>query len=165
MGLLYDHCLKNISMVQRTVSKDLPISEITLRKYEKPFDLKGRDLVKKFCLSMGLLNPGDSRDVIVDVFSVIFNSEEPLSSKNVEEKVIFARKTHGRPMIGITPPNIRRQIKRLRDIFLVQRTGNLYKITEDQELIDIFVEKIEHYHLHSIIERVKEYFRALGRSV
>ncbi|MBD3318431.1 hypothetical protein GF342_00820 [Candidatus Woesearchaeota archaeon] len=144
-----------------TVSRDLPIAEITLRKYEKPYNLKGRDLMRKLCLSMGLLNPGDSRDVVVDVFSVVFNSSTPLSSKDIEDKVVFQRKSLGLPMRGITPPNIRRQIKRLRDIFLVERTGNEYKITEGQKLEEIFVEKIEQYYLHSIITRVKEYCRAL----
>ena len=42
-----------------------PFSELTLRKYEKPFRSSGRELVKKLCLSIGLLQPGDGRDVIV----------------------------------------------------------------------------------------------------
>ena len=54
-------------MKKQTVSKEVPLAEITLRKYEKPYNLKDRDLVKKLCLSIGLLQPGDSRDVIVDV--------------------------------------------------------------------------------------------------
>ena len=44
------------------VSKDIPLNEITLRRYEKP-NLQGRELVRKLCLSIGLLQPGDSRDV------------------------------------------------------------------------------------------------------
>jgi hypothetical protein len=52
------------------VSKDIPLSEITLRRYEKPTH-KGRDLVKRLCLSSGLLQPGDSRDVVVDVLHVL----------------------------------------------------------------------------------------------
>ena len=53
------------------ISKDIPLAEITLRKYEKPTNLKGRDLVRKLCLSIGLLQPGDSRDVIVDILNVM----------------------------------------------------------------------------------------------
>ena len=49
-----------------TISRDTPLAEITLRRYEKP-TTEGRDLVRKLCLSVGLLQPGDSRDVIVDV--------------------------------------------------------------------------------------------------
>ena len=53
--------------MSQKVSRDIPLAEITLRRYEKPYDLKDRELVKKVCLSLGLLQPGDSRDVIVDV--------------------------------------------------------------------------------------------------
>ena len=35
--------------------KDIPLSEITLRKYEKPVGLEKRELVRKICLSLGLL--------------------------------------------------------------------------------------------------------------
>ena len=44
---------------------EFPLAEITLRKYESPYELGRRELVKKICLSLGLLQPGDSRDVIV----------------------------------------------------------------------------------------------------
>ena len=57
-------------MHKKTISRDVPLNEITLRRYEKPDNLKGRDLVRKLCLSLGLLQPGDSRDVIVDIFYV-----------------------------------------------------------------------------------------------
>jgi len=47
------------------VSIDTPLAEITLRKYESPKGLEKRELVRKLCLSLGLLQPGDSRDVVV----------------------------------------------------------------------------------------------------
>ena len=52
-------------MTNKTISKDTPLAEITLRKYEKPYNMPRRDLIRKLCLSIGLLQPGDSRDVIV----------------------------------------------------------------------------------------------------
>ncbi len=51
--------------------KDIPLGEITLRKYEKPYDAPKRELVRKVCLSLGLLQPGDSRDIIVDILLVL----------------------------------------------------------------------------------------------
>jgi len=72
-------------MPKQTISKDTPLSEITLRRYEKPYDLSGRDLVKKLCLSLGLLQPGDSRDVIVDVLHVL------LEKKNEKKNINFRR--------------------------------------------------------------------------
>ena len=58
-----------------TISKDTPLSEITFRRYEKP-NAKARELVRKFCLSIGLLQPGDSRDIIVDILQVLIQSSK-----------------------------------------------------------------------------------------
>ena len=58
-------------MARQTVLKDTPLAELTLRRYEKSYDLNKRELIKKLCLSVGLLNPGDSRDVVVDVLYVM----------------------------------------------------------------------------------------------
>lgn len=147
------------------VSKDIPLSEITLRKYEKPYDLKGRELVKKFCLSVGLLQPGDSRDVIVDVLSVFLDSKkkrEMLDAKEVEKRVIALRKKNKLPLKGLASSNIRRQLKRLKDLFLIEDVKNKYRITEFEKLNVIFEKKIGKFYLESILERVKEYFDALS---
>jgi hypothetical protein len=149
-------------MKRQIVAKDVPLAEITLRKYEKPYNLKDRDLVKKLCLSIGLLQPGDSRDVVVDVFSVLLKNNA-LTSSEVEEKVIAARKSKKLPPIGIAPSNIRRHLKRLKDLFLIENKGNSYRITENAKLSEIFTEKIEQYYLKTISERVKEYFEAVDK--
>lgn len=145
----------------KAVSKEIPLAEITLRKYEKPYELKGRDLIKKICLSIGLLQPGDSRDVVVDVFHVIVSSKKELTSKEVAKLVVENRKKHKLPMLGIAPSNIRRQLKRLRDLFLIEKVANKYRITENAKLTEIFEEKIEQFYLKTIVERVKEYFKAV----
>ncbi|MBS3155824.1 hypothetical protein J4413_01165 [Candidatus Woesearchaeota archaeon] len=145
----------------KTISKDAPLAEITLRKYEKPSNTDKRDLIKKLCLSIGLLQPGDSRDVIVDVFHAIVDSNEPLDSKQVEEIVIKLRKEKKLPARGVASSNIRRQLKRLKDMFLIENVQNKYRISENESLDKIFKEKIERYYLNSIVERVREYFNAI----
>ncbi|MFH0978813.1 MAG: hypothetical protein V1837_05930 [Candidatus Woesearchaeota archaeon] len=142
----------------KKVSRDTPLAEITLRKYEKPFGLKGRELVRKLCLSIGLLQPGDSRDIIVDIFHVLLKSKKELTSKEIEELVIASRKKHKLALHGIASSNIRRQLKRLKDLFLIESVMNKYRITEKARLREIFAEKIEKYYLQSIVSRVKEYF-------
>ncbi|MBT5022685.1 hypothetical protein HOK51_10620 [Candidatus Woesearchaeota archaeon] len=146
------------------VSRDIPISELTLRRYEKPYKLEKRELVKKVCLSCGLLQPGDSRDIVVDVLYVLLaakrNTDE-LSSEKIRDLVIDLRKTHELPMSGIASSNIRRQIKRLRDIFLVEKIKNNYRITEFDQMSTIFNEKIEQYLLQSVVDRVKDYYRKI----
>lgn len=142
-----------------TISKDTPLAEVTLRKYEKPGGLEKRELVRKLCLSLGLLQPGDSRDVVVDVFMVLLESksEEGLTSVEVERLVVENRKKYGLPLLGVAPSNVRRQILRLRDLFLVEKVANNYRINENGLLSDLFSEKLERYFLQSVISRVKEY--------
>lgn len=145
----------------KKVSKDIPLAEITLRKYEKPGELSKRDLIRKLCLSVGLLQPGDSRDVIVDIFHILKEKSKELSSENIREEVIGLRKSLNLPLKGIASSNIRRQLKRLRDIHLIEKIRNDYRINENESLISLFEEKIEKFYLRSIVDRVKEYFRAV----
>ncbi len=145
------------------VSKDIPLAEITLRKYEKPYPSDNkRDIIRKLCLSVGLLQPGDSRDVIVDVMQLLLESKKEISSEEIVSGVINLRKNAKLPMQGIAPSNIRRQIKRLRDIYIAEKSGNNYRISENENLAVIFEEKIEKFYLQSIVSRVKEYCTAVN---
>ncbi len=141
--------------------KHKPLSELTLRKYEKPFRLTGRELVKKLCLSVGLLQPGDSRDVIVDVFYSLLHSHAPLLPDEIEKSVKFERKKHNLATSGCASSNIRRQVRRLKDLFLVERVGMKYRINEGAKLHDLFSEHIEKFYLPAIVSRVKEYCEAV----
>ncbi len=145
----------------KKVAKDTPLAEITLRRYEKPHNLKGRDLVKKLCLSIGLLQPGDSRDIVVDVLQVLAERKKEMYAKEIEDLVIANRKKYDLQLIGITPSNIRRQLRRLRSLFLIEINQAQYRLTENASLPEIFDEKIKRYYLDSIVSRVREYFEAL----
>ena len=145
----------------KTVSKDSPLAEITLRRYEKP-TLNDRDLVRKLCLSVGLLQPGDSRDVVVDVFYVLLKKRnDSLNSEQIRESVIAFRKEKNLPLLGVAASNIRRQLKRLRELYLVEKKLNNYSITENLSLNEIMEEKIQKFLFPSVVERVKEYFDAV----
>lgn len=150
-------------MQKKTVSRDTPLAEITLRKYEKPSEMQKRDLVKKLCLSIGLLQPGDSRDVVVDIFHVLLETKQPLNSDEIQKFVIEYRKRRKIELNGIAPSNIRRQLKRLRDLFLVEKIKNTYRISEDETLHNIFQEKIKRYYIDSIMARVEDYFKAFNK--
>ena len=145
----------------KTISKEIPLAEITLRRYEKPYKLSERELVRKLCLSIGLLQPGDSRDIIVDILHVLLTAKRQkklLSSEEIEKEVIESRKRQKLALHGIASSNIRRQIKRLRDLFLAEKVKSAYRIAEFEDLSIIFEEKIEKFYLQSIVDRVKEYF-------
>ncbi len=148
----------------RTVSKEIPLVELTLRRYEKPTNLSERELVRKLCLSMGLLQPGDSRDVIVDVFNVLIKAKKEqkgLTSDEVGKRVIEERKKLRLEMLGTAASNIRRQIKRLKDIFLIEKRLNIYRVIENNSLVDLFEEKIEKLLLPAINSRIKEYLKKI----
>lgn len=143
-----------------TISKDTPLVEITLRKYERPYFDDKRDLVRKYCLSLGILQPGDSRDVIVDVlYSLLITKKEKreLSSEDIKDFVIKIRKDRNLPLNGIASSNIRRQIKRLRDLTLVEKVRNAYRISEFATVSDIFDGKLQKYIIPSILDRLREY--------
>ena len=144
--------------------KDSALSEVTLRRYEKPYNLSKRELVKKICLSLGLLQPGDSRDVIVDILLVLIESgktRKELSLDEIKNLAVELRKKNNLEIKGIADSNIRRQLKRLRDIMLVEKQSNLYKITEFESLSSIFSSKLENFLIPQIIERIKEYLDSL----
>ncbi len=143
---------------------DLPLSEITLRKYENPYNLGDRELAKKICLSFGLLQPGDSRDVIVDILLVLIDArgkKEALNTDEVKKRVIVSRRAANCEEKGIAESNIRRQLRRLKDLMLVESIGNEYRITEFESLEKLFEEKIESFYLPSIVSRIKEYLKAV----
>jgi len=144
--------------------KDLPLAEITLRKYEKPYDAPKRELVKKVCLSLGFLQPGDSRDIIVDILLVLDDARKQkqlLTSFDVRDKVEALRKQNSLEIKGLAESNIRRQLKRLRDALIVEKHGNSYRLSEFAPFSEIFSAKIEKFLIPQIVERIKEYLAKL----
>lgn len=146
--------------------KDLPLNEITLRKYEKPENLEERELIRKICLSLGLLQLADSRDIIVDILFVLIKAnknKEELSSEQIKIKAAELRKKYNLESKGLTESNIRRQLKRLTDFMLIKKAGNKYFLTEHSSLKEIFEETIEKFIVPKIIKRVKEYLEELDK--
>ncbi|OYT41497.1 hypothetical protein B6U80_01255 [Candidatus Pacearchaeota archaeon ex4484_26] len=144
--------------------KDLPISEITLRKYEKPSTQDTRELIKKLCLSLGLLQPGDSRDIVVDILLTLMKASKEKEALNLEEikkRSQRLRQERNLELRGLADSNIRRQLKKLRDLLIVEKFKNSYQISEFSSLERIFSEKIEKFYLVTIIERIKEYLKEL----
>jgi len=144
--------------------KDIPLSEITLRRYEKPYDSTQRELIKKVCLSLGLLQPGDSRDIIVDIMLVLEESRKQknwLSSFEIRDKVEQLRKDNSLENKGLAESNIRRQLKRLRDSMLADKQENKYRISEFAPIKELFENKIEKFLVPQTIERIKEYLDKL----
>ncbi|MBT4936195.1 hypothetical protein HOL21_00970 [Candidatus Woesearchaeota archaeon] len=145
------------------ISRDTPLAEITLRRYEKP-TMGDRDLVRKFCLSLGLLQPGDSRDVVVDVLHTLLKAKqrrEELHSEEIKNHVMSYRKENSLPMLGIASSNIRRQLKRLKDLHLIETNANLYRVSEWNNISEIFEEKVHNFLIQSVLSRVRDYVQKI----
>ena len=141
---------------------ETPLMEITLRRYESPHNLNERETLKKICLSLGLLQPGDSRDIIVDILLVLEKAKGDrieLSASEIKDQLIDIRKSNELSLNGTADSNIRRQLKRLRDIFLVEKVKNKYRTLEFMNLKDIFEQKIKKILLDAILLRNNEYFK------
>ena len=145
------------------ISKDTPLAELTLRKYEKHYAMSKRDLMRKICLSTGLLQPGDSRDVIVDIFQILLEKKQEMSCDEIQQAVLAKRREEKLPLHGVAASNIRRQVKRLRDLYFVEKVRNNYRIHENEQLSILFTEKIEKFYLAAIVSRVKEYLQELEK--
>ena len=143
------------------VSNDRPLAEITLRKYEKPYEMSRRDLIRKICLSTGLLQPRDSRDIIVDIFYILLENKKEKNCEEIRTAIINKRNSEKLPLNGIAASNVRRQLRRLREMYFVEKVKNTYRINENENLTNLFEQKIEKFYLHGILARVKDYLREL----
>lgn len=138
-------------------AKDVPLTEVTLRKYEPPYRMSKREKVRKLCLSMGLLQPGESRDSIVDILQLLLARKNGLLYNEVEEKLIAKRKRAKLPLYGVTASNIHRQLRRLKEMGLIDKHLGRYRIAEKMTLSQLFEERIVGHYLDGIVKRVKEY--------
>jgi hypothetical protein len=143
-------------MAAKKALKDLPLQEVTLRKYESPHGVAGRDLVKKFLLSVGLMNPGESRDIIVDItHSLLLAKKE----KKILDVPDFMESLKGKA--GASAPNVRRQLRRLRELKFVEKLPAGYRITEFGALKTVIDNYVYEFLVKPSIERFKEYAEKL----
>ena len=115
-------------------------------------------------MSLGLLQPGDSRDVIVDILQVLTESQKEkkkLDSIEIGKRVEELRKKENLEIKGVAESNIRRQLKRLRNLMIIEKNNNLYCLSEFESLNKIFEDKIEKFIVQPSIERIKEYLKEL----
>ena len=66
--------------------------------------------------------------------------------------------------LGTAASNIRRQIRRLRELLLVEKVKNDYRITEFTHLTETFNDKVEKFMIPSIVERIKEYMQTIDET-
>ncbi len=131
---------------------DLPINDISLRKFEKPSG-NIKDIIRKFCISIGVLQPGDSRDIIVDLLILFL--------KGAKEKKFFSINEIYKYIInlnkkGTSPSNIRRHLKRLKDLDIIEKTPQGYRLREWLTLKEILNDFIN-FKVKPTLDRIHEY--------
>lgn len=136
----------------KRVFKDTPLDEITLRRFEKPTNEDLKDLSRKFLISIGLLQSGDSRDIISELFYNFVKAGKRQEFLEVDNIVKSFEKVDGG-----TPSNIRRHLRRLKDRNLIERTSYGYRIKEFMPITQLFNEHVVNYLITPCINRVKEY--------
>jgi len=138
--------------MQKRSLKDIPLQEITLRKYENPAGLERKELIRRFLLSVGLLQPGESRDVIVNIFELLLENR----GKGFEPAEILKALGEKR---GASAPNVRRQVRRLRELKLVEKMQDGYRICDSiPSVVENFIEP---FVVKQSLERLREYSKLL----
>ena len=146
---------------------ETPLKELIIRRYESPHNLSKRDTLKKICLSLGLLQPGDSRDIIVDILYILEkykHIKKLVTAFEIKDEVVEIREKFNLSLNGTADSNVRRQIKRLREVFLAQKVKNSYRIFEYMDLKEIFEKKIKLEILNPILERNEDFFNYYNSS-
>lgn len=137
--------------MQRKVAKDTPLSEITLRKFEKPYG-DDEEIIRKFCISIGLLQPADSRDIVVSILSELLKARRRRIFLSTEE---IQKRSEG------SKPNIRRHLRKMVSIGLVEKIENKYRIREFMSLSEVLTEHIKPFVIEPAFSRILEYSQAL----
>jgi hypothetical protein len=132
--------------------KDVPLQEVTLRKYEDPAPLDNRELIKKFCLSIGLLQPGDSRDIIVDILFSLLDAKKQRRELGIAELIRSLPEKE-----GVSAPNVRRQLRRLKELKMVEKVSGGYRITEFGSIQGIIDSYVIQFLVNPSVLRLKNY--------
>jgi hypothetical protein len=125
----------------------MPLPKIAVPTYELEVpslkkNIKYRPfLVKEEKILIIAMESEDTKQIAEAVKTVISNciitkgiKVEQLSSFDIENNVIEFRKNNKLPLQGIASSNIRRQLLLLREIFILEKVKNSYRINENSKL-------------------------------
>lgn len=144
------------------VIKDTPLVDLSLRKFELPSDKNIDELLRKFCISLGLLQPGDSRDIIVDIFKLLLNAKKEQKFYSSAEIEALLKQTKTK---GIASSNIRRQLLRLEKIGLAEKINNNYRIREFLGVHTILSDYIKQFIIEPTFKRIQDYAKEIDKKL
>jgi hypothetical protein len=103
-----------------------------------------------------MLNPGESRDIVVDITAALLLAKKEKKVMEIED---FLLQLKDKP--GASAPNIRRQLRRLKDLKLVEKLPEGYRITEFGAIKPLIDSYVSEFMIKPTLDRVKQYAEKL----
>lgn len=120
-----------------------------------------RGLVRELCIHLGLLQSGDSRDIIVDILHLFIRTRKEYQSLEVVSEVIKVLKSNKRDLKGIADSNVRRQLSRLVKIGILERTHRRYYLPRNLNLCQVFDQKVQPNFFVPLIYKIQGVLKQL----
>lgn len=134
----------------------IPLNEITLRSVHIDSELDRWEILRRFCLGVGLLQPNDNRTTIVDVLIVLFDYPDGLSTNKIVSKVISFRIDRGFAFGGVAVTNIRSLLRRLKELGIVEKFRGKHRITEGLSLTKVFDNKLLPFIMNKTLKNIRK---------
>jgi hypothetical protein len=151
---------KENKKIKERLFKDRPLSGIALNEFERPTNDYNTN-IRRFCISLGLVSPGESRIAIVYLLDILLKARkkrpEGLDSYEII-KELYKRK------IKIVYANILRDLRKLIAVGLVEKRNSLYRIKENLKLDEIITSFIKPYIIDRMLGKIEEYAKSIDRA-
>jgi hypothetical protein len=150
---------KGNKKIKERLFKDRPLSGISLNEFERPTNDYNTNL-RRFCISLGLISPGESRIAIVYLLDILLKARKknPEGLESYElTKELYKRK------VKIVYANILRDLRKLIAVGLVEKRNNLYRIKENLKLNEIISSFIKPYIIDRILSKIEEYAKSIDK--
>jgi hypothetical protein len=150
---------KENKKLKERLYKDRPLSGISLNEFERPTNDYNTNL-RRFCISLGLISPGESRIAIVYILDILLKcrkrNPEGLDSYEII-KNLYKKK------VKIVYANILRDLRKLMAVGLVEKRNSLYRIKENMKLDEIISDFIKPYIIDRMLNKIEEYARSIDK--
>lgn len=141
--------------------KDRPLYRVVLSEFEKPSADYFSNL-RRFCISLGLVNPGESRIGIVYILDILLRSRKDKPGGLSSYEMI--RKLYNNN-VRIVYANILRDLRKLIAAGLVEKINGNYRIKENLDLLEILDKFVKPYIIDRILKKIEEYASAVERDM
>ncbi|RME79172.1 MAG: hypothetical protein D6769_03195 [Methanobacteriota archaeon] len=133
--------------------------EITLRELSLPSEIKlsKKNLIKWLALSLGLINPGESRNGVLAVLQVMAENVNVGTPLSVDEIVRRVNKVQ-----EMSEKNVYYHLKKLKELDIISKVGNGYVVGDGVEQnLDAILIGAYKKRISRILENVEEAARVL----